>query len=283
MAIVIIAVATVAQTDPPDPDGVNIARLADGKPQPFTAAGVTFNMIPLTGGIIGDALVVITSFYMGETEVTRKLYDAVMKYSGNGGSQYSDVSLSSVWVSSNTPSYPNDPVGNPSNRAQNNVSWYDAIVFCNRLSIILGKTPVYSGSGAASDLLNAAARPTSSHADWNAITQNLSANGFRLPTVTEWAFAVHGGQEIRTYASGEQYFHWRRSADDIGIFDMRYSVLEFCWDWHSLLHDYYGVNPTGPASGSERVYQGGRRGKLPPNKRESDIGFRIVSTHVDVE
>jgi hypothetical protein len=65
------------------------------------------------------------------------------------------------------------------------VSWYDAIVFCNKLSLLEGLTPVYSVSGVDFTTLNYAEIPTATDANWNASSANWAANGYRLPTEME--------------------------------------------------------------------------------------------------
>ena len=57
-----------------------------------------------------------------------------------------------------------------------NVTWYDAIAYCNALSQQEGLTPCYIVSGTT-------------------VTWNLSANGYRLPTEEEWEYAARGGKQ----------------------------------------------------------------------------------------
>ena len=71
------------------------------------------------------------------------------------------------------------------------VSWYQALVFCNDLSIKEGLTPVYTISGSTSPSVWGAI-PTSENATWDAATANWSATGYRLPTEMEYMWAAMG-------------------------------------------------------------------------------------------
>ena len=114
-----------------------------------------------------------------------------------------------------------------------NVNWYDAVEFCNALSQKMGLTPVYSING-------------------NDVTQNTSADGFRLPTVEEWQYAARGGQNY-TYAGSNNIedVAWyssnseskthpvaQKKPNGYGLYDMSGNVREWCWDVDSD-YDYH--------------------------------------------
>ena len=75
------------------------------------------------------------------------------------------------------------------------VSWYDALMFCNELSVITGKTPVYS----IQDENDGTYRtdqwgpiPDEASLRWDTVRIDRGASGFRLPTVDEWMWAAMG-------------------------------------------------------------------------------------------
>ncbi|MBO4705466.1 MAG: SUMF1/EgtB/PvdO family nonheme iron enzyme [Spirochaetaceae bacterium] len=137
------------------------------------------------------------------------------------------------------------------------VSWYDAIYFCNKLSELKGFTSVYSVDG------------NSNTTDWNytphngdsikgTIEQNEFADGFRLPTEEEWVFAAKGGEQYNFAGSNNpDEVGWYGKLSDIddvyignsgnkthsvaqkkanayGLYDMVGNVSEWCGDGYVI-------------------------------------------------
>jgi formylglycine-generating enzyme required for sulfatase activity len=211
--------------------------------------------------------VTVSSFYMGKYEVTQKEYAALM---GTNPSNFKGDNL---------------PV--------ENVSWYDAVNYCNARSRSEGLTPAYTVSGTD-------------------VTWNRSANGYRLPTEAEWEYACRAGtttpfntgNNITTnqanYDGNNPYNGNTRGTyrektkmvgsftpNSWGLYDMHGNVWEWCWDWYGDYSSGAQTDPMGASSGASRVERGGswsrygqglrsaNRGYYTPSNRISDLGFRL--------
>jgi len=158
-----------------------------------------------------------------------------------------------------------------------NVSWYDAVEFCNQLSKADGRKAYYRFSEVK--LYEGEDRGIE-----DAIVEIEGGNGYRLPTEAEWEYAcragtttlyhfgqVYGGNvaNVNNYAAPkENKFAGRTMTvgsfkpNSFGLFDMHGNVSEWCWDW--LGEKYYSespvANPTGPSPPTRRLAKRINRG-----------------------
>ncbi|MFA5509661.1 MAG: SUMF1/EgtB/PvdO family nonheme iron enzyme [Candidatus Cloacimonadaceae bacterium] len=198
----------------------------------------------------GTSNVTVSSFYIGKYELTQAEYEAVM--GSNPASGYG--------VGANYPVY--------------YVSWFKAIEYCNRRSIMEGLTPCYSYD-------NHGSNPNNWPSGWNSSSSNHSyvscdwiANGYRLPTEMEWMYAAKGGNQSQGYTySGSNTIGdvaWYRgnsgstthvvgtkAPNELGIYDMSGNVWEWCWDIYNSYPGDDQTDPHGATSGSDRVRRGG--------------------------
>ena len=221
--------------------------------------GVEFGMVRVEGGTFtmgctpeqGDDCydwekpahsVTLSNYYMGETEVTQALWKAVM---GSNPSCFKGDNL---------------PV--------EQVSWYDAQEFIEKLNRLTGRT-------------------------------------FRLPTEAEWEYAARGGSKSRGYKysgsnsidavawyygnSAEKTHSVKgKQANELGLYDMSGNVYEWCSDWYGDYSSSLQRDPGGPFIGSDRVLRGGcwrnnaqncrvsYRDYIAPSYRSFSLGFRLV-------
>jgi len=231
-----------------------------------TKSIILIDLVKVNGGYfwIGNLSknkIFIDEFFMSSSEITQIEFSSLMGYNP------------SKFIGKNNP--------------VEQVSWYEAVIFCNKLSERDGLEKCYTNIG------------YDTVCDW-------SANGYRLPTEAEWEFAIKEGSltnlykrsgsdnldEIAWYGNKKGKTHpvKLKKPNALGLYDMNGNVWEWCWDWWD--RDYASLaledNPTGPKTGAYRVYRGGswyenaqyctttyQQGFYPDGKGPQ-VGFRIV-------
>ncbi|MDD2331532.1 MAG: formylglycine-generating enzyme family protein, partial [Candidatus Cloacimonetes bacterium] len=156
------------------------------------------------------------------------------------------------------------------------VSWFNAIEYCNRRSLQEGLNPCYSYSSYG-------ANPDTWPSGWNTsstnhtnVSCNWTANGYRLPTEMEWMYAAKGGNQTHNYtysgsndlnavgwyysnSGGTTHQVGTKASNELGIFDMSGNVMEWVWDIHGDYPSGSQTDPHGATSGTHRVERGGCR------------------------
>lgn len=235
-------------------------------------------------------------FWMGETEVTQELWEAVME-------SLPIEDTTEYGYGDDYPAY--------------NISWFDAVEFCNMLTLA-------DNSIDDDQVVYTIGEDTDGDGDPDTVTMDISKTGFRLPTEAEWEYSAryidgsswNGGDHISgdtsanykesdvigEYAwysenngeSGESNYGTKevgtKTANALGLYDMSGNVYEWCWDWHGNYSGDAEIDPTGTESGTLRVNRGGYwgysifnlicafRNGVDPSRGNFGIGLRLCRT-----
>ena len=205
-----------------------------GQPNPDVGGtGLTVNEQPVHS-------VTVNSFYMDTSEVTQQSFQALMGIN---------------------PSYNKSNNRNPVEM----VTWFDAVLYCNKRSKIEDRDTVYAYTGIVGVAGNGCTGLTG-------LSINMNIKGCRLPTEAEWEFACRSGTTTDYYWAGGTTgnYSWYnmnsggtthpiggKLPNTFGLYDMNGNVWEWCNDWYGDYSNGVQVDPTGATSGSARVMRGG--------------------------
>lgn len=234
-----------------------LSPLAAQKSEMVLVEGGTFQM----GSTDGEAdaqdvhSITVSSFYMDRYKVTLSDWIDII------GERPCDYKNWLVWESPL-------PATQWNQMAAMGISWYEALVYCNRRSVLEGLTPCYSANGSKDAITYARTSNINSRGGkayiltFSGVDCDWEANGYRLPTEAEWEYAARGGKNKSPYKySGSDRFVevinlanpykiGQKKANALGIHDMSMGP-EWCWDWYRS--DYYkssaSIDPHGPDQG----------------------------------
>ncbi|MCC5841498.1 MAG: SUMF1/EgtB/PvdO family nonheme iron enzyme [Opitutales bacterium] len=244
-----------------------------------TAPSAPGDMVLVEGGTLAMSMgtVTVDSFYMGIYEVTWGEWKAVRAWGeANGYGWYEG--------------YDGVPGGCADDHPVYNINWFDALKWSNAKSEMEGLTPVYTVDGA---IYRTGERSSG-------ISQNLSADGYRLPLEAEWEFAARGGNQTHgyTYAGSNDlnavgWFNgnsggaacdlweglgtWpvgQKLPNELGLHDMSGNVAEWCWDGDFFDRRLRGGSWRSSAFNATVSNHSLNR----PDRRWPDLGFRLVRT-----
>jgi formylglycine-generating enzyme len=189
-------------------------------------------------------------------------------------------------------------------RPVDNISWFDAVVYCNALSARDHLAPVYGYASIVRDASGAAV-------GLPGLTVNRRAPGYRLLTSGEFEYVVRAGTTSRWFfgdrdldQSASKAYAWSElnsgntthpvgmlKPNPYGVYDMTGNLWIWCGDWYGGAYpSTRQVDPEGPAAGDERVARGGAfkndvnhersayHWQWAPGLRNFEVGFRIART-----
>ncbi len=217
----------------------------------YTVNGVTFKMVEVEGGTfmmgvdqqVGYAYpaheVTLSTYSIGQTEVTQELWVAVM---GSNPSYFNEYGNADVHSNHNS-----WDAGINLQRPVDCVNYGDCLAFCAKLNEMTG--------------LNFRI-PTEAEWEFAARGGNLThgyeyAGSDSINDVAWWKETIPSST-LWTDGWGTQTVA-TKAPNELGIYDMSGNVEEWCYDWFASYSSTAEplTNPTGPATGTQRAKRGG--------------------------
>ena len=254
----------------------------------FSVGGVEFVMKPVEGGTFTMGAtseqqnpdfdekptyqVTLSSYYIGETEVTQALWTSVM---GNTVRDQRDLVNKSWSIDGEGNDYP-----------MYYISWNDCQEFISKLNSITGqkfRLPTeaeweYAARGGK----KSRGYQYSGSNNLDDVAWNWKNSGDRYLSGTDWSWDKINSNNSKTHPVKT------KQPNELGIYDMSGNVLEWCYDWKGDYISSSQTNPKGPSSGSYRVCRGGcwasharrcrsaSRAYYTPGNRGGSLGLRLV-------
>ncbi|MDY3062542.1 MAG: bifunctional serine/threonine-protein kinase/formylglycine-generating enzyme family protein [Bacteroidaceae bacterium] len=268
VAIVIAAIAGVLVVNNIGKNDIFVLEEIVGDDKVFTVGDVEFVMKPVVGGTFTMGAtpeqqdpydrekpthqVTLSSYYIGETEVTQALWTAVM---GNTVEQIAEANGRETWgVGKDYPTY--------------DISWNDCQEFISKLNSLTGQK---------------FRLPTEAEWEYAARGGNKS-KGYQYSGSNNFDDVAWYG-----YNSVDKTHPVKtKQPNELGIYDMSGNVSEWCQDRYGSYSSGSQTNPKGPSTGSDRVIRGGSLGSFArdcrsayrynctPGDRYPDLGLRLV-------
>ncbi len=169
------------------------------------------------------------------------------------------------------------------------VSWRDAVAFCNALSRQHGLTPAYDVQTGGVEPTPGWAPPHRPAPDDVTVARDRGADGYRLPTEAEWELACRAGTSGPRYGDLDAVAWHRASSDERphpvglkqpnawGLLDTLGGVWEWCEDlYDEAVYGPYRVLRGGGWFDEPWSCRAGVRRRSHPSLRLDDVGFRLA-------